>query len=443
MNSEGAASADAAMPVMREHSARRQVVGEMHLRRWPAVPVPGLVIQWLRLADEDDKAAQKAALLAMLDADGGAAREEAVFGPRHIGGALSGGIRFVWEGHSEASSLTFFVAADDRLSLDALSARADFAAAIAKAERLPGEIIRASRIWIAADKDMAERSGLIDALIEDELVSCHVGGADARVRIWSDFRIGPEAYGQMVVAANGLPPGDLTRLIQRLQELGNYRNLALLGLPVAQGYWPRLNASEELLREIGQDQTRADMRDDDLLARTSALSLELTSLATDASFRMSATAAYAKLVEDRLGELAVQPIAGYPSLVDFTQRRFLPAVRTCAAFTRREGQLSLRAAQLTSLLRARIETRIENQNARLLASMERSAAMQLRLQQLVEGLSVVALSYYCLALLEKLLVGVEEAGLDIHAHLIVAVLTLPVVAAVWLTLRRMKKKILH
>jgi uncharacterized membrane-anchored protein len=421
---------------MREHPARRQVVGEMHLRRWPAVCVPGVILQWLRLASEDDKAAQRDILLGLPQSD----RFEQTAGQRHIAGALSDTVRFVWEAHSEASSLTLFAAADGGLSLDRLTARADFSAAVAMGERLPGDIIRASRIWIAADDNSVDHSGLINALVADELVSCHVG---AGARLWSDFRIGPEGYGRMVIAANGLPPGDLTRLLQRLQELGNYRNLALLGLPTAQGHWPRLNAAEEELRRIGQDQIRADMRDDDLMARASALSLELTSLATDASFRMSATAAYAKLVEDRLGELAVAPIEGYPSLVDFTQRRFLPAVRTCAAFTRREGQLSLRAAQLTSLLRARIETRIENQNARLLASMERSAALQLRLQQLVEGLSVVALSYYSLALLEKLLIGAQEIEPAIHAHLIVAVLTLPVAGAVWLGLKRMKKRILH
>lgn len=436
MTTQDAASAEAAGPVMREHPARRQVVGEMHLRRWPAVPVPGLVIQWLRLASEDDKAAQREILLALPQAD----RFEQASGLRHIAGALSGGIRFVWEAHSEASSLTLFAAAGDVAASEALIERADIAKAIAMAERMPGEIIRASRISILADEEAAARSGLISGLVEGELVSCHIG---AGARIWSDFRIAPDGYGRMLVAANGLSRGDLTRLLQRLQELGNYRNLALLGLPVAQGYWPRLNAAEEELRRIGQDQIRADMRDDDLLARTSALSLELTSLATDASFRMSATAAYAKLVEDRLAELAVSPIDGYPSLIDFTQRRFLPAVRTCASFARREGQLSLRAAQLTSLLRARIETRIENQNARLLVSMERSAALQLRLQQLVEGLSVVALSYYSLALLEKLLAGVEEVEPRVHSHLIVAVLTLPTVAAVWLTLRWMKKKILH
>lgn len=437
MNEGGPAPGnEAAAAGMREHPARRQVVGEMHLRRWPEISAPGLVIQWLRLCGEEDRNRQRETLLALP----GAAGFERSSGLRHLSGTLSEGIRFAWESHSEASSLTFFVSADDALVLRDPSRLPGLGAAVAMAEALPGEVVRATRMWIAPDEAAAEQAiGGMD-IVTDELVSCRIGGG---ARIWSDFRIKSDFYGQLLVAANGLPPGDLTRLLQRLQELGNYRNLALLGLPVAQDYWPRLNRAEEVLREIARDQVRAEVRDDDLLARTSELSLELMSLATDASYRMSATAAYAKLVEDRLAEMAVQPVGGHPSLIDFTQRRFLPAVRTCAAFTQRESQLSLRTAQLTSLLRARIETRIENQNARLLASMERSAAMQLRLQQLVEGLSVVALSYYSLSLLDKLLVGVESAVPQVHAHLVVAVLTVPVVASIWLALRLMKKKILH
>jgi hypothetical protein len=40
---------------------------------------------------------------------------------------------------------------------------------------------------------------------------------------------------------------------------------------------------------------------------------------------------------------------------------------------------------------------------RLLRSMERSSSLQLRLQQLVEGLSVVALSYYGISLIGYML----------------------------------------
>lgn len=437
MTTGGNASADDAIRTgMREHPARRAVVGEMHLRRWPELSAPGLVMQWLSVADDEGKAAQRAALLALPQAAG----FDQPSGLRHLSGTLSEGIRFAWECHSEASSLTFFVTAEDPVLLRQPELLPALGEAVAMAEGLPGEIVRATRMWIAADEDAAGQAMAVMDFVAGELVSCHVGNG---ARLWSDFRIKQNGYGHVLIAAGALRAGDLSRLLQRLQELGNYRNLALLGLPMAQRHWSRLDRVEEVLRAIAQDQVRAEVRDDDLLARTSELSLELMSLATDASYRMSATAAYARLVEERLAELAVRPIEGFPSLVDFTQRRFLPAVRTCAAFSGREGGLSLRAAQLTSLLRARIETRIENQNARLLASMERSSALQLRLQQLVEGLSVVAVSYYVLGLFEKVLGGLEEVLLGMSGEIVVALLVVPVLLLSWLVLRLMKKRILH
>lgn len=437
MTTGGNASADDAIRAgMREHPARRAVVGEMHLRRWPELSAPGLVMQWLRVTDEEGKAAQRAALLALPQAAG----FDQPSGLRHLSGTLSAGIRFAWECHSEASSLTFFVTADDPMLLRQPGLLPALGEAVAMAEGLPGEIVRATRMWIAAGEDAAGQAMAVTDFVGEELVSCHVGDG---ARLWSDFRIKQNGYGHVLIAAGALTAGDLSRLLQRLQELGNYRNLALLGLPVAQRYWPRLDRVEEMLRSIAQDQVRAEVRDDDLLARTSELSLELMSLATDASYRMSATAAYARLVEERLAELAVRPIEGFPSLVDFTQRRFLPAVRTCAAFSGRESVLSLRAAQLTSLLRARIETRIENQNAQLLASMERSSALQLRLQQLVEGLSVVAVSYYALGLVDKVLGGLEGVLPGMSGKTVIALLVVPVLLLSWLVLRLMKKRILH
>ena len=64
-----------------------------------------------------------------------------------------------------------------------------------------------------------------------DMVSCHSGSG---ARLWSDFRIGDDGYGRLVVAAWGMKAADISRVVQRIQELGNYRNLALLGLPVAQ-----------------------------------------------------------------------------------------------------------------------------------------------------------------------------------------------------------------
>ncbi len=416
---------------LREHPLRQQVVAEMHLRRWPPLRAPGTILQWVRTLSEDQRA-EEAAMIAA------GATQLVSDNPRHKEGTLADGVSFVWEGHSEGSSLAMFVARGDPACFLGPSGCADLAPLVAWAEAMPGDVIRATRIHLAADEPSA--LAIVDRVDFDplEMVSCQVGAGS---RLWSDFRLQGDGYGRLVIAANGAEPHDFSRLVKRVQELGNYRNMALIGLPAARAAWPTLNAVEAQLRELGAQVSDPEVTDDVLMAELSELSLDLVSVATAINYRMSATVAYARLVEERLAELDVKPIAGFQSLAEFSRRRFLPAVRTCAALTERERQLSLRAQQLSSLLRVRIETRIENQNARLLGSMERSIGMQLRLQQLVEGLSVVALSYYAISLLHYLLTGIG-ARWHFDEDLVLAVAVPVTVLAVWGTIHRLKHRLL-
>ena len=412
--------------MLREHPARREIVGEMHLRRWPLVH-PGMrLVQIVRLADPAEEAEEQSALFARVAVGRGSCEA----GRRHFSAALSERVKLTWERHSEASTLSLF--ADE--------GPGELEASVEWAEGLPGEVVRATKIWIVADEH--EAAAQIAQLSFDplQLVSCTIGDG---ARIWSDFRIRDDGYGCLVVAANGLGQGDLTRAVQRLQELGNYRNLALLGLPVAREAWPRLDKAEDDLRSLGDELARTDVRDDELLERLCRVSLGLAALAAATGYRMSATAAYAQLVEERLAELRPEPIAGYPSLFDFTQRRFLPAVRTCSTFAGRERELTRRTAHVTSLLRTRIETRIENQNARMLGALNHSAKMQLRLQHLVEGFSVVAVSYYTVSLLRLFLAEVGARAPSRFAHPIKVAAVPIVIGLVFIGLRHLRRRALR
>lgn len=402
----------------------------MHLRKFPVFTVPAQAIQLVRVVH--DRAAERDALTSILKAD----EENA----RHQSGQWSSDISLSWERHSEASTVTVVLTGDaapvaewGRLDAD------DANAAFAWAEQLPGLVVRATRLVIVADEaeaaDFIERAGFSPS----HLVSCHVGGG---ARIWSDFRIHEDSYGRLLIAANGLPAIELARSVQRLQELGNYRNLALLGLPVARAAWPRLDEIERMLAETGRTLRNGDQRDDDLLSALTAHSEQLLSIAAETDFRMSATEAYAVLVADRLQELQVEPIGGFQSLTDFTSRRFNPAVRTCAALTRRLALLNGRAGQFTALLRTRIETHIENQNGRLLASMDRSTRMQLRLQHLVEGLSAVAISYYLLSLIAYPLKAVEHVWNMPSSALILGVAAPLIIFVVWTSLQILRRRAL-
>ncbi len=419
---------------MRDHELRRRAVAEMHLRRWPNLPVPCLIMQWVVIVDDTERTAELAAIERLAEP------RDVVGNPSHREGFVREGVRFAWEKHSEGSSLTLFGRrSDSALFVDP---RADpaLAEAIDWAEALPGKVVRSTCIWLA-ECDAGAQALLAQAPVRgEELVSCRIGGA---VRMWSDFRLNEDGYGRLLIAANGVGSRDLTRHVQRLQELGNYRNRALLGLPMAQETWPRLDVAEKRLKELADRVANSDERDDTLMESLSALSLELATISTGLSFRMDATRAYARLVEDRLAQLKCEPIPGFMSLDDFTQRRFLPAMNTCDAITQRVERLAIRAEQLSSLLRARIEARIENQNAQQLRSMERSVAMQVRLQQLVEGLSVVALSYYLIGLIDFVVQGVPGNVLAMDRERLVALLVAPVLLVVWLVTRAVKNRVLN
>lgn len=418
-----------------EHELRREIVAEMHLRRWPVIGAPCRIVQFVRVVADEDRASELALLHGTLGAlNGGDTGSRAQ--PRHCEGTLGPGIGVTWERHSEASTLTLFVS--DGATSDALATAMDWAGA------MPGKVIRATRLVVLADEAEAEAALPAFGFVAGDLVTCRLcpEGEGSAARIWSDFTLRGDGFGLIVVAAGAMAAPTLSRTLQRLQELGNYRNLALLGLPVARAGWLALDGIERRLDAINAALTRPEATDDALLAQVFELWSALIAQVSASTWRMDATQAYAAIVEERLSDLRIGPCTGHLSLADFTQRRFLPAVRTCAAHARRADALVQRTGQVVALLRTRIETRIENQNARVLASMESSASRQLRLQQLVEGLSVVAVSYYALGIVGKVLEGAGEVVPGLHVHLWTGLAAPVVVLGVWSAIRRQKRRIL-
>jgi uncharacterized membrane-anchored protein len=374
---------------LNEHPLRRRVVGEMHLRRWPRIAVPCRIMQVLRISARKQRAAERA-MLGALPPGASCAPPTIRACRRHdqAGAAIRVGTA------QRACGITLFIGEEAADPAAAMAWVGVFPArrsaprvfiwwpAMPRPRRCCRRWALWGPIWCRA------RSGWRGAAV--------VGFPHRAGGLWR-LGGGGQRRGR----------GDLARLLQRFQELGNYRNLALMGLPVAQGNWARLDAAEAALRRFSTDVARPDLTDDALLERVSALSLDLMSLSTETSYRMSATAAYAQLVEERLAGLLVRPIDGFPSLEDFTQRR-LPAIRTAQAYTNRLNELTAQAAHFTSLLRTRIETRIENQNARLLRSMERSFQPAIAFAATGGRLSVVALSYYGISLLGYMLKAAEH-----------------------------------
>ena len=132
---------------------------------------------------------------------------------------------------------------------------------------------------------------------------------------------------------------------------------------------------------------------------------------------------------------------GLQTFTEFLDARLAPAIATCESTQHRQTDLAERAARLTSLLRARVEVSLQEQNRQLLESMDRRAHLQLRLQETVEGLSVIAIGYYGVGLIGYALKGLEAGGLPIDASLAMGIAVPLVVGFAWLGLRRVKKRL--
>ena len=111
------------------------------------------------------------------------------------------------------------------------------------------------------------------------------------------------------------------------------------------------------------------------------------------------------------------------------ERRLAPAMSTCVATATRLNAISSRAGSVTRLLSTKVNIALEQQNQAVLASMNRRAKLQLRLQQTVEGLSVAAITYYIVGLVGYASKGVKAAGVHLDTDLVIGA-SIPIVAAV-------------
>jgi uncharacterized membrane-anchored protein len=279
----------------------------------------------------------------------------------------------------------------------------------------------------------------IERLFEGQRV---VGGKvlGGSAEAFTAFRHGGDGFGRFYVRDHGMSRGRVGRLVQRLVEIDTYRMMALLGLTVAKTTTPLLNGLEaRLVALVGQLGKTSDLAEEQgLLDELFAVAQESERLVTLSTYRFSATEAYGRLVHDRLKDLRETRLDDFQPIAEFLDRRFEPAQRTCASVAERQESLSRRIARTSDLARTRVDVALQKQNRALLASMERRARMQLRLQQTVEGLSVVAISYYALGIVTYLLGGLVEGDM---LKLSVSAVAPVLLIVIWFTLRRWRERL--
>lgn len=372
-----------------------------------------------------------------------------------------GRFRLKWECHTEFASYTFVAGNRPAPAADARFAHMPLAdLPEAWLLGLKGMVMVATHVVLEkATESAAQAVPHMRRLFEgNAVIGCEASQAG---QVWTDFLIHSDGFARFVVRDDGLFGQQAGRLVQRLLEIETYRMMALLGLPNAQRSNPALNAIEAELATLttamvemdhpdrvadrskpATDAAKEDVDEEQtLLQEITALAARLERLALDNSYRFSASQAYFRLVHARIEELRERRIEGVPTIAEFMDRRLTPAMNTCAAVARRQEVLAERIANTNSLLRTRVEIVQEQQNSKILESMNARAAQQLRLQQAVEGLSIVAVSYYMAGLVNYVAKAAKAAGVPVNPELATGI-ALPILAVgVWLGLHRLQKSL--
>ncbi len=418
------------MNAITDHQDRYALANELHARPFPTLGTgaTALYLAVKRPADaaRRDRQADLDHLLALLDHFGA---DHPRPGATHYSGRIGGhGVK--WESHTEFVSYTLFIEGK-------LPAGDGFDLFPAKwLAEMPG--VRLTSALIRVREKPTDKSKLARILKEDFVPeSLAVSNVlDGAAIIAGDFRI--DARGQMnfqVIAAPQTGDQRIGRIVQRICEIETYKAMSMLGYKRAKEVSRELGSIDMRLNRLIDRMSGAEP--EAVLAALLPLTAELEALSAQTAFRFSGTRAYSSLVSDRIAVLRERRVGGRQTFEEFMARRFEPTMRTAEAVEAQLQNISARAFRAAELLRTRVEVERSAQNQQLLESMDRRADQQLHLQKTVEGLSVVAISYYAVNLatyaaypLAKL-AGLEKATLT-------ALLIPPVIAAVWLTVRRIR-----
>jgi uncharacterized membrane-anchored protein len=413
----------------RSHPLRDVLDKELQQRTFPALSAPCRLCQFMLTVSPASRSSELSFMQQLARAQGSHFSET----DHDINLPLFGGtLRF--EKHGEFSSYAFIQPGSDKQLFDD---PLDFLPGKSWLDDIPGQVFRVVQLSVVTPAQLKANGNINMLFNPDNCISSLLAGQKAR--IWTDFQKHAEGAGRMLLLDQGLSPAALGRLVQQLFDLGNYRKLSLLGWPMSRQALAKLNLLEQQLSDITQRIEHQRSDDERLLNEITTMAAQTEHLIAETSSRLQATAAYYQLTLDRIKGLNETPIEGLLSLQDFTERRLTPAFRTSESVVFRQNALSGRLGRSTELLRTRINLKLEQQNQQLLASMDKRAKLQLNMQQMVEGLSLVAISYYAVQLADKALYALSYwlPGLNVGKWQSISLpLVVVIVAAVLLWINR-------
>ena len=423
------------MAPMEDHPLRYKLSNELHARPFPSLNAPCtaafLAIKQPHDAVNRDRDLDRAHLIALLDRYGAPHPHP---GATHYFGKI-GRHMLKWEQHTEFVTYTAFweglgarpfdptdfeVFPEDWLA-EAPGVRMT-SALIRVAKRGPEEqVISEINDWFVAE------SVAVSSVLDDAAV------------VAGDFRIDPAGHLRFAVYVNAdTGARRIGRIVQRLCEIETYKSMSMLGFSRVKDMGARMGEIETELTALIGDMADADRASESTLAGLLSISAELEKMIAESSFRFGATGAYEHIVHQRVEVMREQRFDGRQTFNEFMMRRYDPAMRTVKSSEARLGKMADRAIRAGELLRTRVDVERQAQNQKLLESMDQRSDLQLKLQRTVEGLSVVAISYYAVSLVGYMIYPLTKPT-GMSKGMLTAVITPLVVLLVWWMIRRIQR----
>lgn len=358
-----------------------------------------------------------------------------------------GGGRFQWERHTEFTTYALIIDAGGETGNPF---NASGVAGLPSGwpndwiAEITGEQIAATRLqFLPSDETtaLAEARSVMDPQCASSMV------ADGKGRIWVDSRIKADGCTRILIEDHGMGEDRRARLAQRLIEIEIYRMMAMLAFPPARQLMADLHQMESGLRELvmrvaaDDDKPAEDAASDaeSMLHELLALAAEVERVSAVNGYRFDASRAYFDIVEQRLDELKETRIPGHQRLSNFLKRRLGPAMETVAAVRRRLENLSGHIDHTASLIRTRVDLDLQRQNRSLLHSMDRRAALQLRLQATLEWLSLMAMSYYGIGIVLYMAEAAYALGAPVAPKLVAGLAAPVVIGVAWWIVHQVRK----
>lgn len=383
-----------------EHESRAAILAELHARPFLPLQVPRRIYHFAFATNREEAVADRAALEQL-------ARTHQLEPPapdakfHHL---AFDGWQLRWEQHAEFTTYSWSTSIGAEKPFD----HADPLTRGEIAFRPPGPLIVAAHLCVIDGQTPLDT---LAALFNSQSLCVIEIGKAGGAQALTDFAVDAHGFTRMAIRILEAPPLEAGRLAQRLLEVETYRSMALIGLPLARTVSPELTMMEEELSEITNALRRDESRSNQaLLKRLSDLLAANEALSTRTTFRFSASRAYHALVKSRLELLQEAKEGQYPTISSFLNARLDPAIETCNAVQARQTRFSTDVARTTNLMRTGITLEMERQNGALLDDMVRRTRLQMRLNRMVQGISVAGLAYYLVGLFAFIAKGAKEAG---------------------------------